>query len=702
MLAIRAWCVSARCPGGPVGVMTAGSHATESCEPSQVREEAALSGQFRVPWGCLAELQPGRRGIYLAAGVIVIRVPYDGQHMTYASLYQKYRPGTFDEVIGQEHVTRTLRNAVEHDQVFHAYLFSGPRGTGKTSTARILARALNCEDGPTATPCGKCRPCIEIAAGSFPDVFEIDAATHSKVEEAREFLAGVPTGLTAGARRKLYIIDEVHMLSTHAFNALLKTLEEPPGHVVFILATTEPHKVPPTVAGRCQSLEFRLVSPQKLAEHYIDICEKEGVKAEAAAIEMIARQAGGSVRDGLSLLDQTITAISEEITVEAVLALTARSESETVAAVIDAVAAGDPARCFKLIGDLVDEGRDIRHFVAELNRYFRAMLVSVLAPSAPGLVQLDESAKARVTAQADLLGEAAILRGIDLCGAVMTEAASGGDARFAIETALVRMARPATDPSPAALLQRIEQLERLTGSGGAPASSPRAVPASGQVEKAVEKAVEKPVEAPTQVPASKATVESGASSAVAKPAPESAAEGSAAGEGLSESVEAEQTPVSPAALGEAPDFDYLLRMWPEFLQALRDKRKQRLHALLAEGRPIALEGNDLIIGFGPKHQYHAESLMNNRDQFDLLLAEVYSAPLRIQSRIVEFAEAPGSVDATSGDTSSSTAPASDVSAEPPDSSGRATSPPTDTSEVGVVDLVREAFAAEVVEEYRSE
>ncbi|RIK10917.1 MAG: DNA polymerase III subunit gamma/tau [Acidobacteria bacterium] len=615
--------------------------------------------------------------------------------MTYASLYQKYRPGTFDEVIGQEHVTRTLRNAVENDQVFHAYLFSGPRGTGKTSTARILARALNCEEGPTSSPCGKCRPCIEIAAGSFPDVFEIDAATHSKVEEAREFLAGVPTGLTAGARRKLYIIDEVHMLSTHAFNALLKTLEEPPAHVVFVLATTEPHKVPPTVAGRCQSLEFRLVSPQKLAEHYIEICEKEGVKAEAAAIEMIARQAGGSVRDGLSLLDQTITAISEEITVEAVLALTARSESETVAAVVDAVAAGDPARCFKLIGDLVDEGRDIRHFVAELNRYFRAMLVTVLAPSAPGLVQLDESAKARVAAQADLLGESAILRGIDLCGGVMTEAASGGDVRFAVETALVRMARPATDPSPAALLQRIESLEKLVSTGGAPPS-----PSSERVSETPDGKGSADVEAHTPAP----------NPASADPVVPSAA---GSDENAGERVEAGQPPVASAVSGEVPDFDYLLRMWPEFLQALRDKRKQRLHALLAEGRPIALEGNDLIIGFGSKHQYHADSLTNSRDQFDQLLAEVYSAPLRIQSRIVESVDtsepeaatpedvpaAPASARVRAADTSN---PAADASAEAPDSSGETPISPTDTSEVGVVDLVREAFAAEVVEEYRSE
>ncbi|MGH2730715.1 MAG: DNA polymerase III subunit gamma/tau, partial [Actinomycetota bacterium] len=221
--------------------------------------------------------------------------------MAYLSLYRKYRPQTFEEILGQEHVARTLANAILEDRVAHAYLFTGPRGTGKTSTARILAKALNCDKGPTPTPCGKCHSCVAIADGSSLDVIEMDAASHSKVDETREILAGVPLA-TAGGRRKVYVIDEVHMLSAQAFNALLKTLEEPPPHVVFILATTEAHKVLPTIVSRTQRFDFRRVPTDIIEGHLASIAKAEQTDIDEGALASIARYADGSVRDALSVL----------------------------------------------------------------------------------------------------------------------------------------------------------------------------------------------------------------------------------------------------------------------------------------------------------------------------------------------------------------------------------------------------------------
>src|SRR5919106_1496420 len=223
--------------------------------------------------------------------------------MAYVSLYRKYRPQTFAEILGQSHVSKTLANAVDEGRVAHAYLFTGPRGTGKTSTARILAKALNCEKGPTSNPCGKCESCRAIAAGSSLDVIEMDAASHSKVEETREILTGVPLA-TAGGRRKVYVIDEVHMLTTQSFNALLKTLEEPPGHVVFVLATTEAHKVLPTIVSRTQRFDFRRVPTEEIERHLAEVAKSESVDIEPGVLGEVARHADGSVRDALSSLDQ--------------------------------------------------------------------------------------------------------------------------------------------------------------------------------------------------------------------------------------------------------------------------------------------------------------------------------------------------------------------------------------------------------------
>ncbi|MCA1705867.1 MAG: DNA polymerase III subunit gamma/tau, partial [Actinobacteria bacterium] len=234
--------------------------------------------------------------------------------MAYISLYRKYRSQTFDELIGQEHVSRTLKNALADDKVAHAYLFTGPRGTGKTSTARILAKALNCVKGPTPEPCGVCESCVAITNGSSLDVFELDAASHSGVDETREILSGVNLA-TAGGNKKVYVIDEVHMLTTQSFNALLKTLEEPPGHVVFVLATTDPHKVLPTIVSRTQRFDFRRITVDDLTRHLADIAKKEKIGIDPEALSVIAHHAEGSARDALSALDQ-LSSLADKVTLE--------------------------------------------------------------------------------------------------------------------------------------------------------------------------------------------------------------------------------------------------------------------------------------------------------------------------------------------------------------------------------------------------
>jgi DNA polymerase-3 subunit gamma/tau len=400
------------------------------------------------------------------------------------SLYRRHRPGSFDEVVGQQHVVRTLRNAVEQGKVHHAYLFVGSRGTGKTSMAKILARSLNCErGGPTVTPCGKCESCLTIAGGTSIDVIEMDAASNRSVDDVRDLRERVAYAPTGG-RWKVYILDEAHMLTKEAWNAFLKTLEEPPPNTVFVLATTEAHKVMATIADRCQRFDFQRPSLEQISEVLNRVAAAEGIEAEDAAVAMIARSASGSFRDALGTLDQLVAFGGDQVKLEDVLELLGAADAELLFDAVDAVIAEDPKGVLLGVEKMARSGRDPAQFARDLLAHLRHLLVTQTVGEVPNTFVVTATDAERLSAQASSISAATLVRTIDELANALTSVREGDDARMAVEIALLKAARPDLDPSTEGLLRRIERLEQGTGETaprvlsqeeGGTAGSPRAV-----------------------------------------------------------------------------------------------------------------------------------------------------------------------------------------------------------------------------------
>ncbi|HKG37390.1 MAG TPA: DNA polymerase III subunit gamma/tau [Conexibacter sp.] len=552
------------------------------------------------------------------------------------SLYRRHRPRTFDEVVGQTHVVRTLRNAVERGKVHHAYLFVGSRGTGKTSMAKILAACLNCEQGPTVTPCGVCDSCISIASATSLDVIEMDAASNNSVDDIRDLRDRVGYAPVSG-RNKVYILDEAHMLSPQAWNAFLKTLEEPPPHTIFVLATTEANKVLPTVVDRCHRFDFQRPTVEEIGGVLRRVADQEQIAIPDAALALVARHATGSFRDALGTLEQLTTyggVEGGEITVEEVLAVLGVADAEALFGAVDAVVAHDARAALLAVARLAESGRDAGQLVRELEAHARELLAVQVLGEVPAELRLTPERDARLAAQAAALGRTDVVRLLDLLSDALEALASGAQARIQLELALVKAAAPEVDPSAKALLARIDRLEAQLAGGGAaapvtatPLAPAAAVAAAPAPPAAAAAPAAPPIPPPPEPPAEQSAPPEGVQSAppaatpakpvppaapAAEPAPPAppALNGTANGLApMTAAALAAATPSAPSPAAGAPstsggalDLAALRELWPAVVDAVRAENGL-LGAALEKAQPVGVDGGEATFAFAREESF---------------------------------------------------------------------------------------------------
>ena len=577
------------------------------------------------------------------------------------SLYRRHRPQSFGEVVGQEHVVRTLSNAVEKDRVHHAYLFVGSRGTGKTSMAKILARSLNCVKGPTLEPCGECESCLTIAAGTSLDVIEMDAASNRSVDDVRELRERV--GFTPAAGRwKVYILDEAHMLTKEAWNAFLKTLEEPPPNTAFVLATTEPQKIMATIVDRCQRFDFQRPSLEQIAQVVRRVAAAEKIEIDDGAVALIARSATGSFRDALGTLDQLVAFGGESVSTDEVVEMLGAADAELLFDTTDALAAGDAKRTLEAVERLSRSGRDPGQFARDLIAHLRQLLVARATGEVPESFTVTVAQPERLAEQAKAVDDARLMGAIDALSGAVAAMREGDDPRLSLEVALLKVANPSLDASREALLRRIESLEARSVEGAPGGASPAGGAGdetTPQARAEVEPAIEQPEPAGAAPPATPSRDEK----------PEVAE-----GKGPTPSEQHFETAKTTAAVGVAMatiDVKRMVELWPAVVENLRESGAEMLSTLFDGAKPLGIDEEKAVVRVG----FPASAKFNKRKA---------EAPVNVE----RMSEA---IEATAGVRLRPVYELSEEEEEAPDVEA-----PSEMTEEDLIDMIKDKFDADEV------
>lgn len=510
--------------------------------------------------------------------------------MAYVALYREWRPKAFADIVGQEHISQTLQNALEANRIAHAYLFCGPRGTGKTSTAKVLAKALNCLDPLELEPCNKCENCNRINEGNSYDVFEIDAASNRGIDEIRDLREKVKFAPAEG-KYKIYIIDEVHMLTAEAFNALLKTLEEPPRQVVFILATTEPHKIPLTILSRCQRFDFRRIGLPDIIERLKDIATHEKLTISDDALRVIAKRAEGGMRDALSILDQCISFSGKTISVEDITTILGTVNEEILQKISSAIIAKDTTLCLRLLDETIKQGKDARQLIKDVIEYFRNVLLVQVCTQVDGLVNVSENALAILKNQSAEVSQENILKIIDLLTETEKAMKWTTQPRLILEVGVIKTTQTDKDKSIEDLSRRIEELEASLTSRGNESNLP--VKDKAKIIKPKEQ---------NQLPKEQTAA-------------------------ISTSILNKETMTTDDPGSTAKIVD----SWADILTAVK-KLKMSAYAFLVEGQPLAIQNNSLIIGFKEGYAFHKEQVEqpDNKKVVEKILQQITGIDLKVK------------------------------------------------------------------------